>query len=266
VTAEPPGPPADESVPRTWFDDLFAEPDEDDVPSAAPVTGRPDNPIDHATGNPTGDPAGHGDPADVAAGPGATLSDDAVDRPPAAEEDAGAAPAETAPPERASRRVVLVGGVAAVLAAGVGGALVGRSHRPTRPAPAAKVHHVAVPAVVAGALGAEQRLLAGVDAALAAGSAGSGGPTDTGVLRQIRADHLAHLTALRGALPRGATQPTPGNSVSPSGSASGTATLRAAESAAAQAAAARANQADGALAPLLASIAACEASHVELLT
>jgi len=159
-------------------------------------------------------------------------------------------------PRGAQRRVFLVGG-AAVLLAGAGGGLAGVLATPrARSAP----EPVAPPTLLA-ALDQERTLLATLDAA-AAGTA----PRD--VLNQIRGNHLAHLDALRGAVAEAIYPAT--HLPAPSGSASGNqsatrAQLRAAEQAAATAGARRAEGLRGADAALLASIAACETTHAELL-
>jgi hypothetical protein len=83
------------------------------------------------------------------------------------------------------------------------------------------------------------------------------------VIAQARADHAAHLTALRGMLAGyAATASAP---TRPHGRPRSLAQLHAAERDAAQAAARHADALDGAAAALLASIAACEATHAELL-
>jgi hypothetical protein len=90
------------------------------------------------------------------------------------------------------------------------------------------------------------------------------------VLRGVLADHVAHAAALRAVLPRPApAAPSPGASASsrpvPSTPAAALADLARAERAAEAAASAACLLADGDTAVLLASVAACEASHVVVL-
>ena len=86
------------------------------------------------------------------------------------------------------------------------------------------------------------------------------------LLGQARADHAAHLHALEQLV---ATYPTPAPSATSTPAPAGTprtlVALRSAESAAATASAERARRLTGGPAALLASIAACEATHAELL-
>jgi hypothetical protein len=138
---------------------------------------------------------------------------------------------------------VLVGG-----GAGAAAEVLGRSE-PAGPS--------APPATLVAAAQAERALIADLDAT-------AGGRAHArGRLAQVRADHAAHLTALRGVLAgyaatEAATGRTPGRARTH-------AHLRAAELHAAQVAARHAAALDGAAAALLASIAACEATHAELL-
>ena len=159
-------------------------------------------------------------------------------------------------PSRTSRRGFLVGTGLAVLGAGGGvtaGMLVNRSPDEV---------DVPNPQTLLAAAEAERTLIAGIDAALAAQS------SLRPVLRQVRADHAAHLAALSAAVAVAT-----GNA-SPSGSptrvrpptAPGRDLLRSAETAAAGAAAKRALTLTGRDAALLASISACEATHAELLS
>jgi hypothetical protein len=168
--------------------------------------------------------------------------------------DAAHAPAHAAPgrrPPGISRRGLLLGGVAVVLAGGGGvaaGVLRPVAHeRPTgRP-----------PADLVAALAAERALIASIDA-----TTGGDAAVRT-ALRQIRADHVAHHSALQGAVaayPRAAPEPSPR-----SAQALDVAGLRTAEQRASAQAATRAARLSGRPAALLASIAACEASHGELL-
>jgi hypothetical protein len=84
------------------------------------------------------------------------------------------------------------------------------------------------------------------------------------VITQVRGDHAAHLAALTDLLARYRTQPV--HSSAPAAGAPRTLPqLNAAERAASTTAAAHAAAADAGLAAMLASIAACEATHAELL-
>jgi rubrerythrin len=119
---------------------------------------------------------------------------------------------------------------------------------PARPHPDA--------AALAQALGAEEELLARYDAALAVART----PAARTRLAAIRADHRAHQQAL---LAVGATRP-PGPTPTET-PVSGAEALVAAESLAARERSGSAIAAPSHLAPLLASIAASEATHVVLL-
>lgn len=172
-----------------------------------------------------------------------------------------AAPAQRPEPQIArrgpSRRWLLVSGAAVAVggAAGVAAELVQR--RVDAPADRPPQELVA-------ALAAERALIADLDATT------GGMPAVRRVVRQARANHAAHLQTLRElvATYSGAAS----ESASPS---AGTPTargiprtraqLRAAEQRASSSAAARAARLDGAHAALLASIAACEATHADLL-
>lgn len=149
-----------------------------------------------------------------------------------------------------SRRWFLAGGAAVLLGGGAG--VLGEVLHETSPAPATPA-----PGALGSAFEAERVLLATVDAMAVPHE-------NREVLAQIRADHAAHLHALRRLL---ATYP-PSRKL-PTGPGSGQprtlAQLRGVESQAAVGAAQRAAQLDGAAAALLASIAACEAGHAELL-
>ena len=168
-------------------------------------------------------------------------------------------PLPQAPP---SRRGFIAAGVLAVAAAG-GGVWLARSAEDdggssTPPTVSRELRVAAV---------AERDLLATVDAALehAQGAHRS-------ALQTLRADHLAHLKAIEAAIADALYPAAP--SATPTGpSSASTATgkvriaeVRAAEQRAASAASARAAQLTGRAAALLASIAACEATHVELLS
>lgn len=156
-----------------------------------------------------------------------------------------------------SRRAFLLsGGIA--LVAGAGG---GVGAELLRPKPAAKPAPQP-PALLVAALASERSLIASVDGSLASS------PMSRGALTQIRADHVAHERALLAAL----AQATSSNTPSPPPTQTSTppaltdAQLRSAEQAASSLAAARARRTSGRNATLLASIAACEATHAELLT
>ncbi|HLY32895.1 MAG TPA: hypothetical protein VKQ07_00055 [Jatrophihabitantaceae bacterium] len=152
---------------------------------------------------------------------------------------------------RVSRRAVLVGTAAVVLGAG-GGVAAGELRR-------LHPHHSGIPAPadLVAALSAEWTLIARVEYAVARGSVAHG------AVAAIRADHGAHADALVAALrdyapaqvPTAPVQTAPASRLQ----------LRAAESAAATRAAAAAARLDGRVAVLLASIAASEASHAEVL-
>jgi hypothetical protein len=151
-----------------------------------------------------------------------------------------------------TRRGVLLSAAAVVVSAGGGvGAAALRHHRKP-PAP------VVPPAVLVQALVAERTLLASVEAASAAQ------PLHRTLLSQLTEDHQAHEQALVATL---RAYPGAASAAQPSalGPVPALAALRTAEQLAAQAAAARALQVSGSDAALLASIAACEATHVELL-
>lgn len=158
------------------------------------------------------------------------------------------------PPSR--RGFLVVGGLAAVAAGGgVWWALSDEGAKPASP-----------PAALLGRLHdartAEAELIATLRAALKhAGSHGS-------VLRQLHADHVAHAKAIDALIadvlyPARPSPSSPAVST-PSGRVP-MATLRAAETRAARAASHRAAQLTGQAAVLLASIAACESTHAELL-
>lgn len=163
-----------------------------------------------------------------------------------------------------------------VAAAGVGAvAAVATPRSRSRPvAVAPPSNPVLASTQLAAALDRERALIAGIDAALAAGA------ELHQALPNIRADHASHADAISAAIAAtGATVPSPtpsapssATATSPTASATATATadsveaLRAAESAAQQAGAMASAQLAGRDAVLLASVSACEAGHVELLT
>lgn len=163
-------------------------------------------------------------------------------------------PAVAAP--RRTRRWVLAGLGGLVLGggAGVGAGVLRTRHRKPRLLPPP-------PAALDDALAAERRLIAAIDASLPAH------PDLRRALTEIRRNHAAHAAAVQNALR--AYRPTPAGATSPSAgrpAALDRPALRAAETAAGRAAARRAAALDGADATLLASIAACEATHAELLS
>ena len=155
-----------------------------------------------------------------------------------------------------TRRTVLFA-TAAVVVAAAGGA----GYAALRPEPARG--RAAAPPELVAAVAAERDLIALIDAELAA-------HTSLGqLLTQVRSDHNAHLAALQAAVAAypgtPPTAPTP-TRPQPSGSASAArANVRAAEQRAWTAAASRARVLTGPAATVLASIAACEATHAELL-
>jgi hypothetical protein len=157
------------------------------------------------------------------------------------------------PPRSTSRRWFLAGGVLVVLGAGAGvGAEFVHDDHAAKPLPVP-------PAALVAAAAAERTLLADLDATT------GGAPEVRRVISQVRADHAAHLAALTDLLARYRKL---GPSQTPSavpGTARTLKQLNAAEQAASTAAAERAAGLDGGLAALLASIAACEATHAELL-
>jgi hypothetical protein len=150
-----------------------------------------------------------------------------------------------------SRRWFLAGGAAVVLGGGAG--VLAEILPESSPAPPAPP-----PAALEAAIDAERALLADLDATT------GGSPHVRRLVAQARADHVAHLAALRRTLkattPGHAPKPTPVH-----GRPRQLAELRAAETRAAAVAAQHAAALDGAAAALLASIAACEATHAELL-
>jgi hypothetical protein len=154
-----------------------------------------------------------------------------------------------------SRRGFLAGAGLAVLGAGAGVAVGLLRHRTADQA------EVPDPQTLLAAARAERELMGSLDAELA----GQSSPRP--LLRQVRADHAAHLAALtaavaaaNGGAPSGSPTAPPPPSTAP-----GRDALRQAEVAAAGAAARRALVVTGRDAALLASISACEATHAELL-
>jgi hypothetical protein len=150
-----------------------------------------------------------------------------------------------------SRRGLLIGGAVVVLAGGAGVA-VGARRQPGPDEPVGRP-----PADLVSALNAEIALIATIDA-----TTGGTGPIRA-VMRQIRAEHVAHRAALEAAV---AAYPQGPLGTPPAGTARAVdvAGLRSAEELASSRAAARAVRLTGNQAVLLASIAASEASHAEL--
>lgn len=145
------------------------------------------------------------------------------------------------------------------------GAGVGIEFWRDHPKPAARRQHA--PAALRAALAAEHELIAGLDASLSAAG------TAAAALRQVRADHAAHARALAAAVAEAGGAPPGAKGTAPDAASTARAAaprsvaqLRQAESDASRRAAKRAGALSGRDAALLASIAACEASHAELLT
>lgn len=161
-------------------------------------------------------------------------------------------PQHAAPETEPSRRWLLVAGGAALLAggAGVGAAWLSDGSTATGPGPA--------PDALLGAVFAEQALIADLDATT------GGAPAVRTAIAQLRADHALHLQALD-ALASQYRRPRASASASAKGTPRTAAALRAAEVRASAGAAHRASILPGRAAVLLASIAACEAAHAELL-
>jgi hypothetical protein len=157
-----------------------------------------------------------------------------------------------------SRRAWL-GSAGLVAAAAAGGALVALI-RPD----AVSGHPPGAPDWLPAALAREQQLLHGINAAIRADAT-------LGVrLTPLRADHTAHLQLLQGLSSRYGPTPAGGGGTSaiaptPTPTPAGVAGVRRAELAASRATAAAALTAAGGDAGLLASIAACEATHAVVL-
>jgi len=161
-----------------------------------------------------------------------------------------ATPSEPSP--SATRRRFLAGTGLTLLSAagGVVAGLLGTRHTPHHP--------VQPPALLLAAVAAERALIAELDASRI--------PLAT--RSQLRADHVAHLRALQAAVAQVSSSPSavPPTAAVQSGVAPSAAKLRQLEQLASAGAATRALGLTGRDAVLLASIAACEASHVELLS
>jgi hypothetical protein len=175
-------------------------------------------------------------------------------------------PLSAAPPRGPSRRWFLAVGAAGLLGAG-GGVLAGlqtarRAPTPPPPPPPRP------PQALLAAAEAERALIADLDATT------GGVPDLRRVIAQVRDDHAAHLRALVALLGQFEHVPVrerrrrhvPARKHRrPRGTPRTLAQLRAAERRAATAAAEHASALDGGYAALLASVAACEATHAELL-
>ena len=173
--------------------------------------------------------------------------------PPAPPPLAPAPPAEPPAARRHTRRWVLAGGLAILAGGGAGvGAAFLRHHPKHRPPPPPP------PTDLVAAAAAERRLIADLVATT------GGSPDVRVVIAQATVNHRAHLAALE-ALLRQYRAPV-ARPTRLRGSPRTKAQLRAAEHSAAIAAAGRAAHQGIALAGLLASISACEATHAELLS
>ncbi|MDT4892277.1 MAG: hypothetical protein QOE97_1312 [Pseudonocardiales bacterium] len=154
---------------------------------------------------------------------------------------------------RVGRRGVLLAALGAVLAAGAGtGAGFLRPLRPGRPAQQP-------PADLVAALGAERALIAQIQATLTADA------SLRATLSGVRADHEQHVAALEVAIGAITGKPPVPSAAESAPQALTRAQLAATEGQAASRAAARAARLTGRDAALLASIAACEQTHRELL-
>lgn len=163
------------------------------------------------------------------------------------------------PAPAATRRGFLVTGGLVVAAAAGGGVALGLATGGS----ASDALDGTPPAELTAAVGAERELIASVDAALRSSSG-----RRRADLLLIRSDHVAHLGALRALIADTVYPATPSSAPSPAPAPAGTvgrARLRAGERRASTAAAARAERLAGRPAALLASIAAAEAAHAELL-
>lgn len=155
---------------------------------------------------------------------------------------------------RHTRRWFLAGTGAVLLGAG-GGVAAEFARKQPKPPPNPP------PMALVAAQTAEQNLLLDAQRTLKRSGA------DAARLSQIEGDHRLHLQALRAALTRYDPLPKRRRRLSTRiAGPLGISALRKAESAAARDGAARARQLRGRDATLLASIAACEATHVEVLT
>ena len=184
--------------------------------------------------------------------------------------DAGRSTRAPAGQRRVSRRAVLLTGGAAVVAGGAAGVAIAT----VRPLPT--THAPPAPAALTSALAAEEALLAQVQAVRSAPN--GSGPALRPVLTTIENDHRAHRTALQAALagyraPQAATAWSPARPCPARPRRAGRAHRYRVRPAflppnerAATAGAGRAAELTGRDATLLASIAACEASHATWLS
>lgn len=156
-----------------------------------------------------------------------------------------------------SRRAFL-GAAGLVALVGAGGGAAAEVLRRGAPVPGSP----RPPDALVAAIAAERERVQLLDAALAAPAP----PAPAALLSEIRANHLAHEQALRSLLPRPATAgAAPSASASPAGPAPDRAALARSEATAATDTAGRALSLAGGAAALLASIAACEATHAQVL-
>jgi hypothetical protein len=156
-------------------------------------------------------------------------------------------------PDRTRRAFLAAGGLLVAGAAG-GGVALGLSGGTSAPAPLQpRVRAALVRAAIA-----EVDLIAAAERAMRA-ARGSARVT----LRGVRRNHVAHLAAIRAAIAEAAYPARPPRIRKHARQLTGA--LSAAEARAARAGARRALQLTGAPSALLASIAACEATHAELL-
>lgn len=162
-------------------------------------------------------------------------------------------PSSGHPRDRAPTRRWFLAGGAALIAGGSAGAITELVREtPAEPPPPP-------PAALIAAADAERALIADLDATT------GGTPSVRAVIVQTRANHAAHLAALTALLSR-FRAPSPSSSPAPPrGTPRTVAALRDAEQRATSAAARHAAALSGGTAALLASIAACEATHAALL-
>jgi hypothetical protein len=249
------------------MDDTAATPEPDERPEPRPVIDDPAPVGRHATPVPPEDATA----ADVSTSDVATPDDPAAEAPtadvlaaedpaagetPAGETPAGETPAgetTTRSTRLVTRRRTLLGAAIVLVGGGVGAVVGAVRKRPTaaRPRPAVP------PAVLVDALAAERRLIAGL-------SASARDSALRPIAVQLIADHQAHAHALAATL-----SPYPGAAdqvTAPASPKHSRAELRAAEQQASAAAAGRAAELSGSVSALLASVAACEAAHAELLS
>lgn len=161
-------------------------------------------------------------------------------------------------PNRLMSRRAWLGSAGVIAAAAAGGAVVAL----VRPDPV-NGHPPGAPDWLPAALAREQQLLDGLDAAIRAD------PTLGVRLAPVRADHTAHLQVLQVLSSRYGPTPATGSGSRATAAVpapTGVAGVRRAELAAARTTAAAALTAAGGDAGLLASIAACEATHAAVLT